>query len=945
MSFEHRHALSPLFDPSSVVVIAEEGTPPAWLDCIIESLGRSTCRTAVGRLPDARKGLEPGFDLAVIAVEEHSVGLALDSAISLGCRAAVLITDGADPAVVRRWRDTAKRAGLRLLGPRTMGFVRPSLALDASRMGPLPADGNVALVSQSGTLSSAILDWAAGGVIGFSLVVSLGAEIDVDLAQVLDFLANDPRTNSVVLYLEAVQRSRSFMSALRALATVKPVVVLKGHRDDASRRRALTHSGAICGSDAIYTAALRRAGAVQIRLFTQMFTAARILASHRWPIGKRISVISNGNGPAVLAEDMAKLNRIALPPLGEATKQALQARFPAVPVENPLDLGVEAGPRDFADAIVALAGDDCCDVVLVMFAPNAGVDGRAVTEAVIAAARDVRKQVYACWMGDSTVRPLWALLDAAGIPVFRTPEASVDAYATVATFHQNQMLLQQTPRALSSLDPPDLDGARMLIESVFSERRRVLTEMESKALLGAFHVPVTRTVIARSPTEAIVVAEQIGFPLAMKISSPEVIRKSDVGGVMLGVRNGAEVRTRFAEILAAVRRAQPEARIDGVTLQAMRGGSFGRELYVGVFRDPLFGPVIAFGAGGTRLEVVRDTTLEFPPLNRFLARRMIERTRVFEALGEFRGMPGIDFDALEELLVRVSSMVCELPWIAEMDINPVIADEQGVVAVDARVVIDPAAGQQSVRYAHMAILPYPDHLTQVRSSPDGYFYTIRAIRPEDADGLQRFVREMSDESRYFRFVSTLARLTPRMLVRYTQVDYDRELALVAVLGPGEGPGEGLGGGGGEGLVEGVRAGPREGSREGLQHPTRRDAPDGSSERVRDGRRARPAAVEGAEEAEEGKGERIIGVVRYLLNADGQSCEFAVAIADDWQGRRLGSTLMRAIVDAARAKGLRRIEGYVLANNSRMLGLMSSLGFGITTWREDPSMKLVSMELR
>ena len=411
--------------------------------------------------------------------------------------------------------------------------------------------------------------------------------------------------------------------------------------------------------------------------------------------------------------------------------------------------------------------------------------------------------------------------------------------------------------------------------------------MESKALLGAFHVPVTRTVIARSPTEAIVVAEQMGFPVAMKISSFDITHKSDVGGVVLNVRNAAEVRSQYAEILAAVRRAQPEARIDGVTLQAMRRSRFPRELYVGVFRDPLFGPVISFGAGGTRIEVVRDTTLEFPPLNRFLARRMIERTRVAESLGEFRGAPPIDFEQLETLLVRVSEMVCELPWISEMDVNPVIVDESGVVAVDARIVLEGGGDSHPVRYAHMAIMPYPAHLTQVRSAPDGQFYTIRPIQSEDADRLQSFVRALSEESRYFRFISTLSELTPRMLVRYTQVDYDRELALVAVVGP-------------DGALSDAGAQPQE--------------------------------------------ERIVGVVRYLLNPDRESCEFAVAIADDWQGKRLGSTLMRAIVEAARSKGLKRIEGYVLASNSKMLGMMSYLGFTIETDREDPTMKIVWMAL-
>lgn len=883
---EHRHYLAPLFDPTSLTLILEHDSPPGWAQKIAEGLPNAKCRTTVCRLSDETTLPESGVELAVIAVDNPAVGRAIDVAIRLRCKAVIVMTDHSDVALARGWLDQCRRAGMRMLGPGTMGFVRPGLALDVGRLGPMPAAGNVALVSQSGVLGGAILDWSAVTALGFSLAVSLGAEADIDVAQVLDYLANDNRTKSVVVYLEAVRQSRSFMSALRALAVVKPVVVLKGQRDDRARRKPLTHSGALCGSDAIYSAALRRAGAVQIRLFTQLFTTARILAA-RTALGNRLAIVSNGNGPAVLASDMTAWNRIVLPELGGATVATLKERLPSVAVENPLNLGISASADDFGSAIEAVAADPGCDGVLVMLAPYDGVDVAAITEATIAASKKTRKQVFACWMGERSVRPYWKALDDAGMPVFRLPESAVDAYATVATFHQNQLLLQQTPRPLSGLEPPDLEGARMLIDSVIAERRQVLTEMESKALLGAFHIPVTRTVVARTPTEAIVVAEQTGFPIAMKVSSVDVTHKSDVGGVVLNVRNAAEVRSQFSEILASVRRAQPEARVDGVTLQRMRRSRHGRELYVGVFRDPLFGPVIAFGAGGTQIEVTRDTTLEFPPLNRFLAQRMIERTRVAETLGEFRGGPSIDFEQLEALLVRVSEMVCELPWISEMDINPVIADENGIVAVDARVVIDPSMGEQPVRYAHLAIMPYPTHLTQVRTSPDGQYYTIRAIQPEDADRLQAFMRSLSAESRYFRFISSLAELPPKMLVRYTQIDYDREVALVAVIG-------------GDGAI----------------------------------------GLTGEVDAEE----RIIGVVRYLRNPDGETCEFAVAIADDWQGKRLGATLMRAIIDAARNKGLKRIEGFVLGSNSKMLGLMSYLGFRIATDPEDPTMKIVTMQL-
>ncbi|MFP5461749.1 MAG: GNAT family N-acetyltransferase [Gammaproteobacteria bacterium] len=885
----HRHYLAPLFEPESAVLILEGDAAPAWAQELAGGLGEARCRTAVLRLSEAAVPQEARFELALLAVGNHAVDAGIAAAAKLGCRAIVVMTDRSAPEDGRRWLDAARAAGMRLLGPGTMGFVRPGLRLNAGRMGPMPGEGNVALVSQSGALTASILDWASQNSVGFSQVVSLGPNTVVDIAQVLDFLTTDARTKSVVVYLEAVRNSRRFMSSLRALATVKPVVVLKGQRDDAARHRLLTHSGAICGSDAIYSAALRRAGAVQVRLFTQLFTAARLLAGQTWPLGNRLAVVSNGNGPAVLAADVAMWNRIALPPPAEPTAAALRERLPALMVHNPLNLGLDATPADFAAALETVAKDPGIDGVLLMLAAFSGADADGITDAVIAAAKGTRKQVFACWMGDHTMRPLWRRLDDAGIPVFRTPETAVDAFATVAAFHRNQQLLQQTPRSLSGLEPPDLEGARMLIESALAEQREVLSEMESKALLGAFHIPVTRTMLARSANEAIVIAEQTGFPVAMKVNSPDVAHKSDVGGVVLNVRNAVEVRAQYGEILGSVRRAQPDARIEGVTVQAMRRSRFGRELYVGVFRDPVFGPVIAFGAGGTRIEVVRDTTLEFAPLNRFLARRMIERTRIAETLGSFRGAPAVEFLHLEALLVRVSEMVCELPWIAEMDVNPVIADERGVIAVDARIVIDRSGSEQAVRHSHLAIMPYPAHLTQSKTAPDGSFYTVRPIQPEDADRLQAFMRGLSAETRYFRFISTLAELPPKMLVRYTQIDYDRELALVAV-----------------------------------------EPPD-------------PARAPSKEEGE-GEDERIIGVVRYLLNPDGESCEFAIAIADDWQGKRLGSTLMRAIVDAARGKGLKRIEGFVLGNNARMLGLMSYLGFRVATDPDDASMKLVTMEL-
>ena len=911
---QHLHELAALFDPATVVLLVEPGELPGWIDELARQLDDAKVQARRVTLGDAPAGASPEVavrahalgsaepadaadaadgdvppccDLALIAVGAAHEVQALRTAAALRVRSAVLLSPHATPERSAELAAIAREARIRLLGPATMGFVRPSRRLNAGRMGTMPPAGNVALVSQSGVLNAAVLDWAGDSTIGFSLAVSLGAEIDVDVAQVLDFLASDAATRAVVVYLEAVRDSRSFMSALRALATVKPVVVLKGGRDHAARPGARTHSGAIVAGDAVYTAALRRAGVVQVRLFTQLFTAVRYLASRNWPIGKRLAVISNGNGPAVLAADQAYFQGIRLSPFTPPTARRLGDALPGVEIVNPLNLGMSADADDYAAAIESIAYDPECDAMLAMMTPYAGVPVEAITDRIATIARTLVKPLFACWLGDSSTRALRGRLDAVGVPVYRTPEAAVDAFSSVATFYQNQMLLQQVPTPLSEMEAPDLDAARRVLDDALGAGREALTELESKTLLSAFHVPVNRTVLARDADEAVALAAQLGYPVAMKISSPDVAHKSDVGGVVLSVRNATEVRRQFAGIVGAVRAPPPRARRARGALHPQKARPHRRELYVGVFRDPLFGPVIAFGTGGTRVEVVRDTTLEFPPLNSFLARSMIARTRVAQTLGEFRGAPAIDVEALVRVLVRVSEMVCELPQIAEMDINPIIADGPDVVAVDGRIVLDcdtprawvPGDPPAGPRYGHMAIMPYPAHMVGERTLRDGRWYTIRPIRAEDGERLQRLVRGLSEQSRYFRFISALTELTPRMLARYTQIDYDRELALVATIGADD-----------------------------------------------------PQA--------EGGDETIIGVVRYLLNPDRETCEFAIAIADRFHGQGLGTTLMQAIVDAARAKGLKRIEGFVLAINAPMIGLMRALGFRIETDLDDPALKRV-----
>ena len=875
-SIVDRHYLTSLFNPGSIVAFAgdpdaEAPTPLAgtlrralldggytglltWLD--IATTG------TLGDLANSRA------DLALIALPHDQTLAALEIVGRIHCRSALVLSGNMPPALCNELHQTARRHGVNLLGPNSLGLQRPALMLNASALGPLAASGPLALVSQSGALTAAILDWARVQGVGFSSVVSLGPNTAVELPQVLDYLATDAQTQSILVYMEGIRNARRFVSALRAAAYAKPVVVMKSGRQPAGRSVALTHSAAIVGSDDVFDAVLRRAGVVRVRQFTQLFSAAKCLASRFRPVGERLAIVTNGGGPAVLAADWAGV-------------QGLH-------VASVKDLGEEATGEAYVEAMQAGINDRSTDGVLLIHSPKAGGDPEAVARAVGEAFSPAAKPVLGCWMGEASAGPSRDLLAAKQMPVFRTPEGAVDAFHSIASFYRNQQLLQQTPPPLSHLAQPDTEGARLLIEGVLAERRKVLTEMESKALLAAFHVPVTRTMLARSANEAMLIASQLGYPVALKIDSPDISHKSDVQGVALDVQNATQVRDRYQEMLDAVAAALPSARINGITVQPMASRNArgkGREVYVGLTTDDPFGPVITFGAGGTMIELIDDRAMELPPLNQFLARRLIERSRAASMLGEWRGAPPADAQALEHLLLRVSEMVCALPQLREMDINPVIVDENGAVAVDARIVVDDAV-QAAGSYSHLAILPYPASQEREWPMKGGGTYTLRPIRPDDADMLQNFVRGMSQESRYFRFASAMQELPARMLARYTLIDYDREMALVAVV------------------------------------KERHTADDGNAT----------------------ERERLVGVARYITNPDATSCEFSLAVSDDLKGQGLGSRLMLSIIDLARSKGLSEIEGLILANNTSMLRLMRSLGFTVAAFPEDPDFRIATKVL-
>lgn len=894
-----KHYLTPLFSPESIVVFAGRADDPpqpgSHAAALHEALraqrfsGTLTFLdvTTSGTLADLAQSRA---DLAIIALPPADIPAALEIAGRMTCRAALVMGSGVAAEQARELTRIARRAGMQLLGPNSLGLQRPTLNLNASAAGPLARAGSMALVSQSGALTSSMLDWARGNAVGFSAVVSLGQHAAVDVAQVLDFLASDPRTQSILLYLEGIATARGFMSALRSAATAKPVVVLKAGRKPAGNAAAQTHSGAIVGSDEVFDAALRRAGAVRVRSFVELFSAAKCLASRYRPVGRRLAVVTNGGGPGVLAADWVNEIELQLGTLAPENAQALAPLLPpGATLTDLIDVSEFAAPEHFRAAVEAANRDGGIDGVLTILSPKVGIDASEVARVLAALRPSMAKPLLACWMGDVTVEAARDILAEAAIPSFRSPEAAVGAFDNIASFYRNQQLLQQTPPPLSALAQPDIEGARLVIESVLAERRKVLTEMESKTLLSAFHIPVTETILARSPNEAMMIATQLGFPVALKIDSPDVTHKSDVQGVALNIMSGTLARDTYHELVERVGRAQPGARINGVTIQKMARARRGREIHVGVVTDDPFGPVIVFGAGGTMIELIDDRAMELPPLNQFLARQLIERSRVAQTLGEWRGAGAVDMAALERILLRVSEMVCELPQLREMDINPIIVDESGAVAVDARIVIGhppQGVGGHANGYNHLAILPYPARYEQLWPLRGGGEYTVRPIHPDDAQMLQVLVHGLSPESRYFRFVSSMTELPPAMLARFTLIDYDREMALVAVVSE------------------------------------RKPGPAGELEQT----------------------QRIVGVSRYVTNPDRASCEFSLVVADDFNGRGLGARLMESIMEVARDKGLTEIEGLVLANNAGMLKLMRSLGFSVKPFPEDRDFVLVSHAL-
>jgi len=895
--------LDSLFNPASVAVIGASDRAG--------SVGATVWRNLHGHFGGALYAVNPRLatldgqpvvarvadlphtpELAVICTPPASVPGLIAELGARGTRAAVVITAGLDAAQKQAMLDAARPHLLRVLGPNCIGLVTPHLGLNASFAHVGAAAGDIAFLTQSGALMTALLDWAGARGIGFSHFASLGESADVDFGDLLDYLATDARTRAILMYVESVSAARKFMSAARAAARNKPVILVKSGRSGAGQAAARSHTGALAGSDLVFDAAVARAGMLRVDTLQELFLAAETLARFRGhvlgadPDGRlaRLFVLTNGGGAGVMAADAVVQLGLALAPLAAPTLQRLDAALPPHwSRANPVDIIGDAPVARYVAALQALLEDPAQAPVLFIHAPTAIVAAADVADALLPIARAHPGRLLSCWLGEAAVAQARQRFQDARVPAYDTPEQAVRAWQMLVQYRRHQAQLLEAPPASAAAGTgtgpgaagADVATARAVVEQALAAGREMLTEPESKAVLAAYGIPVVATrAVAAEPAAAVAAAEALGWPVAMKILSAQITHKSDVGGVALNLADADALRAALAAMLERVRRLRPDAAIDGVTVQAMvrRGGA--RELIVGASIDPVFGPSVLFGAGGTAVEVLADRALALPPLNAPLARALVERTRVARLLAGYRDTPAVDRDALHGVLVAVSQLLADLPQLVELDINPLLADARGVVALDARVRVSAAAPGGAARFA---VRPYPAELIET-THWNGLALTLRPIRPEDEAQHREFLESLSPEDVRLRIFHSRRTLERSELARLTQIDYAREMAFVATA-PG---------------------------------------PDGR--------------------------ERTLGVVRAVTDPDNFDAEFGIVVRSDLKGGGLGQRLMHKIIAYLRAQGTRRLVATVLAENARMLDLARTLGFTVGPRRPDDDTRELSLML-
>jgi acetyltransferase len=789
--------LDRLFAPRSVALVGASERPGSLGATLLRNLTAGGFRgtvhpvnpkyTMLGGLPVAASvaDLATAPDLAVICTPPETVPSVIRQLGEKGTRAAVVLSSGLHGVRDERGRslkqamlDAAHPYLLRILGPNSAGLLAPGIGLNASVAQGGALGGRIAFVSQSGALMTGVLDRARSRGIGFSHFIALGDSADVDLGDVLDYLASDGATGSILLYVENLRYARKFMSAARAAARSKPTLVLKAGRAGGGVRAAASESGALASMDEVFDTAIRRAGMLRVYTTEQLFAAVETLAHARPLHGARLAIVANGAGPGVLAFDALVCGGGELASLAPQTIERLAGILPSgAQTAGPINLFGDAAPERYRQALEILLQDPGTDAILVIHSPTATVASRDIAEALAPLARGASRNVLSCWLGGDSLAAAREIASKAGMPTFETPEDAVAGFLQIVHYRQNQHLLMQVPPSVSSIGASGRGTARALVREALANGRYLLTDPETKAILRAYGMAIVETRAAATVDEAVVAARHIGFPVAVKIVSPDVMHKSDVGGVALDLDSEAAVRSAAQRVQKRFGELRPDARFEGFSVQAMARRPEGHELILGVATDPVFGPVILFGQGGMAAQVANDHALALPPLNVVLARDMVERTRVARLLAGYRNRPAADMDAILASLVQVSRLVCDVPEIVELDINPLLADASGAVVLDARMRLA-LADRSGSTLDRLAIRPYPRELEETIAW-NGGLLLLRPVRPEDGPAHLKFFDALTPDDVRYRMFVRIRELQPSQLARFTQIDYDREMAFIA----------------------------------------------------------------------------------------------------------------------------------------------------------------------
>ncbi len=872
--------LDKIFAPKIVAVIGASSKPG--------SVGNNVVRNLVsGQFPGTIYPVNPKYsqiekmrayanvaelpepaDLAMICTPARTVAGIVDECGQAGIPGLVILSAGfreVGPSGARLQEELAATAnrydGMRIIGPNCLGIIAPHVALNASFASDMPATGRIAFISQSGALCTAVLDWAVQEHIGFSHFVSVGNSMDAGIGDLIDYFATDRNTDSIILYVESVKNPREFMSAARAFTRQKPIIAYKAGRFPASAEAAASHTGAMAGVDSVYEAAFRRAGIVRVREMSDMFDCAELLARKKRTRGSRVAIVTNAGGPGVMATDELLQRNGILAELDNSTIQHLDSFLPAHwSRANPVDVIGDATPERYAEAMRVVLDDQHVDAAIALFAPQAMSSPTEAARALIKVEKESSKPVLTSWMGGKSMLEAIKLFNQAGVPTYWAPEQAVRAFSYLDQYARNRQLLYETPRDIPLEFPLDRAKLRAVFNTILGEGHDVLPETTSKALLEAYEIPVSKAFVARNAQDAVTIANRVGYPVVMKIMSYDITHKTDVGGVALNLASDAAVSEAYAQMMKSVCEARPLAHLEGVTIQRMVGHPGAQELIIGAKRDAAFGIVLLVGAGGTSAELFQDRALELPPLTERLARRMLESLRSWPLLKGYRGAPPVNVDRLIETLIRLSYLVADYPEIRELDVNPLLATPQDVIALDARIVLDhQAVLQPPAAYSHLAIRPYPHEYICERKLKDHTRVTLRPIKPEDEPLWHDMLASCSRESLWFRFRYLFKRTTHEMATRFCFIDYDREMAIVA-------------------------------------------------------------------EVEEDGQRKLIGVGRLVGNADHTEAEYAVLVADDYQGIGLGAMLTDYCLEICGKWNIQKVVAEVAPENRRMLSIFQHRGF-------------------